>query len=232
MAEERGHRPEPPRSWADIMEETDTEVENIVEGMNGVLITYPFENWPAIEGPYNPTQGEGPQGPEAVDQVMNDHRNNPNLTNPGRDASVPRCLETFIQEMGDLPDQDVRMGTPDPQDDSDWTSTEHDSDEGRIPFDIMDEHPPHRDQECYFPGEESCHWVNMGKYPYTSYRCQPGDRVVVDIITGECRVVPSLSDTVYGDGNPPADGGLAPNEELVHQCPDDIPIGRELEGWA
>ena len=56
--------------------------------------------------------------------------------------------------------------------------------------------------------------------------------MVVDIITGECRVVPSLPDTIYGDGNPPADGGLAPDEELVHQCPDDIPIGHELEGWA
>ena len=94
------------------------------------------------------------------------------------------------------------------------------------------EYPPHRDQECYFPGEGCCYWVTCGKYPLlpTSYRCQPGDRMVVDIVTGEARVLPSLSDTVYGEGKPPADEGLAPDEEERHQCPDDIPISDELEG--
>ena len=122
------------------MEATGTEVENIVEGMNNVPITYPFENWPALSEPYNPSQREGPKGalptqppqigcmggtltiesPEAVHQVVKDCRNNPIPTNPGTDASVPFCFETFVQEIGDLPD--VRMGTRELRDDSDLTS--------------------------------------------------------------------------------------------------------------
>ena len=34
--------------------------------------------------------------------------------------------------------------------------------------------------------------------------------MVVDIVTGEARVLPSLSDTVYSDGKPPADEPAVP----------------------
>ena len=226
MAEEKGRSPEPSPSWTDTMEEIDSPVYTMI-------LTNPSEILPATLEPHNLTLVEGPQNPESIYEVMNYQSDDLNLTELGRNASSPLCLEKLFQESSNTHDPVARTNTPGPQDDSDWTSTEHDSDEGGIiGSDLWEELVENRNLDCYFPGEEYRHWKTRGKYPYTSYRCLPGDRMVVDVMTGGARVVPSLSYHIYGTGKPPIDKGLAPNEELMYQCPDDVPLGRELDGWA
>ena len=73
------------------------------------------------------------------------------------------------------------------RDDSDLTSASRAQTRVGLPLDMEAVCSSNRDRECYFPGEDY-YWVNLGKYTFTSNRCQPGDRMVVDIVTGEARI--------------------------------------------
>ena len=103
---------------------------------------------------------------------------------------------------------------------------------GGSTFNIETEGSSPRDNDCHFPGEEGCHWANLGRYPYTKYRCDPGDRIVIDGKNKGARVLPSPWSPIYSQRNPPADQGLAPREVMIYQCPANIPRGHELDGWV
>ena len=217
--------------------------------MTNVVVTYPFEEWPPLGEPDNPTQKESSETPskvpltpplkiryvgstlaveyqEAVDQVIEDHHNDPIPIDLDTDTSVPFCFETFVQGIGNL-DIGNRKLTQKPQDSSDEESAGPHPDEGGRPLDMETVCSSHRNDDCYCQDKEGCHWVNLGQYSYTKYQCDPGDSLVIDTITRGARLLPSLLAHIYSQKSPPADEGLAPSKEMIHQCPDDIPIGHE-----
>ena len=230
----------------------EAEVAGIVEGMSNVEITYPFEEWATLAGPSYPTQKRKSKTPlkisddtprdvgyigstlavemqEVIDQVMEDHHNNPIQINPDADTSDPFFLESFIQGIGDLTG-DNRELAPGEQDNPDGEITEASSTERRVTFNLETGSSSPSDNDCHSPGEEGGHWGNLDRNPYTRYRCDPGDRIVVDSKTKGARVLSSLCSPVYSQRNPPANQGLAPREVMIYQCPANTPRGHRLDG--